>query len=72
MTGVDESIRVQVRQGDALLGESCCLSSGGENTPWTAEVAYQGAGPGALTIVASTGGHAADVERFAITGVRPA
>jgi hypothetical protein len=72
VTGVDESIRVQVRQLSGMLGESCCLAAGGENTPWTATVSYQGASDAALTIVASTGGHAADVERFAITGVRHA
>lgn len=71
VTGVDESIRVQVRQPAGLLGESCCLSAGGENTPWTATVSYDGATGAALTVVASTGGHVTDVERFAITGVRP-
>jgi hypothetical protein len=70
VTGVDESIRVQVRQLSGMLGESCCLAAGGENTPWTATVSYAGANDTAITIVASTGGHAADVERFAITGVR--
>jgi hypothetical protein len=70
VTGVDESIRVQVRRLSGVLGESCCLAAGGENTPWTTTVSYQGAGGGPLTIVASTGGHAADIERFAITGVR--
>jgi hypothetical protein len=72
VTGIDESIRVQVRQHSGVLGESCCLAAGGENTPWTTTVPYQGAGDAALTIVASTGGHVADVERFAITGVRHA
>lgn len=72
ITGVDESIRVQVRAGGDLLGESCCLAAGGENTPWTTTVSYRGATGAALTVVASTGGHVTDVERFAITGVRPA
>lgn len=71
ITGVDESIRVQVRQPSGLLGESCCLTAGGEDMPWTTTVSYQGATGAALTVVASTGGHAAEVERFAITGVRP-
>lgn len=35
-------------------------------------VTFQGVTAPALTIVASTGGHVTDVERFAITGVRPA
>jgi hypothetical protein len=74
ITGVDESIRVQVRQlsSPAPLGEYCCLPAGGENTPWSATVEFGGASGAPLTIVASTGGHVADVERFAITGVRPA
>ncbi len=71
ITGVDESIRVQVRAGGPLLGESCCLAAGGENTPWTTTVSYRGATGAAMTVVASTGGHVTDVERFAITGVRP-
>ncbi|GAB1516677.1 hypothetical protein [Actinophytocola sp. KF-1] len=72
ITGVDESIRVQVLGPGGLLGESCCLPAGGENTPWTTTVTYRGATGTALTVVASTGGHVTDVERFAITGVRPA
>ncbi|MBB4911016.1 hypothetical protein [Actinophytocola algeriensis] len=70
VTGIDESIRVQVRKLSGVLGESCCLAAGGENTPWTTAVSYEGADSAPLTIVASTGGHVADVERFAITGVR--
>jgi hypothetical protein len=72
ITGVDESIHVQVREPAGLLGESCCPAAGGENTPWTTTVTYRGASGAALTIVASTGGHVTDTERFAITGVRPA
>jgi hypothetical protein len=72
VTGVDESIRVQVRHHSGLLGESCCVAAGGEGTPWTAAVPFRDASAGALTIVASTGGHVTDVEQFAITGVRQA
>jgi hypothetical protein len=35
-------------------------------------VPIRGATQATLTIVAATGGHVADVERFAVTGVRPA
>jgi hypothetical protein len=72
VTGVDESLRVQVRQqsSEAPLGESCCLPAGGEGTPWESSVAFSGAADEALTIVVSTGGHVQDVEIFAITGVR--
>ncbi|MFC4857689.1 hypothetical protein [Actinophytocola glycyrrhizae] len=72
VTGVDESIRVQVIGPSGGLGDSCCLAAGGEDTPWSTTVTYQGATGDALTIVASTGGHVTEVERFAITGVRPA
>ncbi|WP_436498252.1 hypothetical protein [Actinokineospora sp. HUAS TT18] len=72
ITGVDESIRVQVRAGTAQtpLGEACCLPAGGENTPWSTSVTFSGAPSSALTVVASTGGHYTDVERFAVTAVR--
>jgi len=70
VTGVDESLRVQVRAAGtaALLGESCCLPAGGERTRWTTAVGASG--PGTATVVVSTGGHVADVERFAVTAVR--
>ncbi|HEY0637337.1 MAG TPA: hypothetical protein VGD67_06800 [Pseudonocardiaceae bacterium] len=72
VTGVDESLRVQVRQlgRDEPLGESCCLPAGGERTPWSVTVPFEGATGPALTVVVSTGGHAAEVERFAVTGLR--
>jgi hypothetical protein len=72
ITGVDESIRIDLRQAGAEkpLGSACCLSAGGENQPWSTRVTFQGAKNGALTIVASTGGHVQTVERFAITAVR--
>jgi hypothetical protein len=72
ITGVDESLRLQVRQvgRDDVLGEHFPLAAGGEAQRWSAQVAYNGAGSGALTLVVSTGGHVADVERFAITGLR--
>jgi hypothetical protein len=74
ISGVDESIRVQVHDPAAPrpIGQTCCEPAGGENTPWSASVDFRGASGAALTIVASTGGHVADVERFAITGARPA
>ena len=74
ITGVDESIRVQIRQSasEQPLGEAPGVPAGGENTPWSTTVTFRGATAPALTIIASTGGHYTDVERFAITGVRPA
>ncbi len=72
ITGVDESLRVQVRRPGAEkpLGESCCLPAGGQGTRWSTTVAFSGATTEAMTVVVSTGGHVADVERFAVTGVR--
>jgi Immunoglobulin-like domain of bacterial spore germination len=71
ITGVDENLRVQVRQASsqAPIGEACCLPAGGQGTPWRTTVSFSGATDPALTIVVSTGGHFQGVERFAITGV---
>jgi hypothetical protein len=71
ITGVDESIRVQIRRASktAPVGTSCCLAAGGEASPWSAQVTFTGTSGQVLTIVASTGGHLAEVERFAVTGV---
>ena len=72
ISGVDESLRVQVRQpsSPAPLGEACCDPAGGEAMPWQSTVTFSGATDPALTVVVSTGGHVQDVERFAITALR--
>lgn len=72
ITGVDESIRVDVRQASTgeRLGTSCCVAAGGEHQPWSAQVTFRGATDPALTIVASTGGHYQGVEAFAVTAIR--
>jgi hypothetical protein len=72
ITGVDEGIRVDVRQPSTQqpLGTVDGISAGGEHHPWSARVAFHGATDPVLTIVASTGGHLQGVERFAITAVR--
>ena len=73
INGVDESIRVQVRQPSASrpIGTACCVAAGGSNAPWSTSVPYSGAIDAVLTVAASTGGHIKDVERFTITAVRP-
>ncbi|MGH9039339.1 MAG: hypothetical protein ACRDZ3_03825 [Acidimicrobiia bacterium] len=74
ITGVDESIHVQVRQPSTPdpLGESpCCGADGGEDSPWARTVTVDGATDPVLTVVAHTGGHITDVERFVVVGVRP-
>jgi hypothetical protein len=70
ITGVDESIRVEIRQRSTgtTLGRFCCVPAGGTGRAWSARVPFRGATDLVLTVVASTGGHLADVERFAVTG----
>jgi hypothetical protein len=72
ITGVDESLRVQVRQSSsaAVLGTSAPFPGGGDHAPWETTVDFSGATDPAITVVVSTGGHVQDVERFAITGLR--
>ena len=72
ITGVDESIRVQVRQlhGDAPLGEQCCLAAGGDDSPWSGQVTFSAPDDPILMVAASTGGHVRSVERFTVNGVR--
>ncbi len=70
VTGVDESLHVRVLSPGGPVGESCCLPAGGEGSRWTTTVPLTGTARGTMTVVVSTGGHVADVERFAVTGVR--
>ncbi|HEX6471499.1 MAG TPA: hypothetical protein VF069_20525 [Streptosporangiaceae bacterium] len=69
ITGVDESISIQVRlPSGALVGAFGYVSAGGQDQPWSARVTLRGAPHGVLTIAAATGGHLAGVERFTVTG----
>lgn len=70
ITGVDENIRVSVRQqsSTAPIGGFCCVPAG--VGAWAATVPFTGGSDPVVTIVASTGGHLQAVERFAIQGVR--
>ncbi len=72
ITGVDEAIRVEVRQASsaAPLGTLCCVAAGGERSPWSGKVTYRGATDPVLVVIASAGGHNQRTERFAITAVR--
>jgi len=69
ITGVDENIRVSVRQASsaAPIGGFCCVPAG--VGAWSATASFSGATDRVLTIVASTGGHLQQVERFAVQGV---
>jgi hypothetical protein len=73
ITGVDESIRVLVRDPAVAepIGDACCTPAGGEQIPWSATVEFTGARSPTVTVVAATGGHVTDVERFAVVGVAP-
>ena len=70
ITGADESIRVTVHslsvQGP--VGTYCCRAAGGTSSPWSARVTFHATPGEVITIAASTGGHVAAVERFAVTG----
>jgi hypothetical protein len=72
ITGVDENIRVAIRQlsSEVPLGQSASIPAGGNNQPWTTSVLFSRPSDTTLTIVASTGGHLQQVERFTIQGVR--
>ncbi|WP_052423751.1 hypothetical protein [Nonomuraea candida] len=71
VTGVDESLRIEVRHPSSRkpLGERCCLPAGGQNAPWSGRVSFTAPPGRTLTVVVSTGGHVAAVERFAVTAV---
>jgi len=68
ITGVDENIVVSVLASQSDRGTVARVPAGGDRASWTT-------GPvtftqrGVLTLVASTGGHLQQVERFAIHGV---
>lgn len=70
ISGVDESLHVQARQASELLGEFCCVPAGGQKAPWSATLPIAARGPGVVTVVVSTGGHYAQIERFAVTALR--
>jgi len=69
IAGVDESIRVTARQLSGVVGGYCCLPAGAA-APWSVRLRLTHTRPGPITIVASTGGHVAAVERFTVTGAR--
>lgn len=71
VTGVDESLRVQVRQPSSRepLGESCWTGAGGRKQPWNDTVITKPATDPVLTILVVTGGHVADAERFEVIGL---
>lgn len=69
ISGTDENIRAWVRTLDGVAGTACCRPAGGDNTAWAVKVFFTAPADAALTLVASTGGHLQEHERFAIHGV---
>jgi hypothetical protein len=71
ITGVDEHVVVRAHRAgrEQPVGSSPGVPAGGEGAPWSSSVAFD-PGPGTVILVASTGGHLAAVERFAVTGVQ--
>jgi hypothetical protein len=74
ITGVDEALRVVVAGPRGMtLGRAGPIGVGGRDQLWSATVDLAPTPSGALLSVAvSTGGHVADVEWFAVIGVRRA
>jgi len=71
ITGVDESLSVQVRAlGEPVLAKLAGIPAGGVRSPWSARIGFTAPAGTVVTIAVSTGGHTAAVEEFAITGVR--
>jgi len=72
ITGVDENVRVTVHSssGQGPVGAYCCRAAGGTSSPWSVRVTFRATPAEVITIAASTGGHVATVERFAVTGAR--
>jgi hypothetical protein len=69
ITGVDENIVVSVLASQTDRATLARVPAGGDNSAWTTgAVSFEQRG--VLTIVASTGGHVQQVERFVIQGVR--
>ncbi len=72
ITGVDESVSVQVRQPSSAtpLGSAAGIPAGGTGSPWTQTVgSVDGATDPVLTVVAVTGGHLQAHERFTVTAL---
>ena len=70
ITGVDENITVTVRTMTGNPETVPPLPAGGVDTPWSLSVPF--GAHGILIIVASTGGHVTQHERFAIQAARTA
>ncbi len=73
ISGVDESITVHVQQlhANGLLGQVCCITAGGTDSPWSGTTTFANPTDPLLIVSASTGGHVRNVERFTVTAAKP-
>ena len=71
ISGVDENVvvAVHVLGRTAPIGSSPGVPAGGDRSPWASVVSFVAPPDVALTVVAWSGGHVQQVERFAVTGV---
>ena len=70
ITGVDESITVQVLTSTTRIGKVGGVPAGGNSAAWAAQVSFTAVTGTTLAVAVATGGHFAAVERFAVTGVQ--
>jgi len=71
VTGVDESLHVQIRTlGGPVLGEVRGIPAGRVRQPWQATLEFADGRGRVATVAVFTGGHLLEVERFAVTAVR--
>jgi hypothetical protein len=73
ISGIEDSIRVQVRELSAPgpLVDSCCHGAlSGISKPWHTAVLVPASSPGVLTVVASHDSGVSAVAQFAVTGLR--
>jgi hypothetical protein len=67
ITGVDDNITLAVRTLGGSYHRADPVPAGGRRSPWSATVTFTERGH--MTVVASTGGHTKQHERFAVVGV---
>jgi hypothetical protein len=70
ITGVDESLTVQVRAGGQLLTQVVGIPAGGRDQPWSTTLTVSAGRSQLATVAVATGGHLLRVERFAVTAVQ--
>lgn len=72
ISGVDESVIAAVRSLDGAVDASDPVAAGGDNAAWATIIPYSDQQHGVLSVIAWTGGHLREHERFAVVGVSAA